>query len=180
MGGREAVGRRARHARAVTTAPRSLPVPVPRSCRRSGKRRSVSSRSKRWRCGSHRSRPAHGSFPELIRDGHDGVLFAPGDPNALAAVCAMSRPTLSRFAELGRNARLSYEQRFDPDANIAQLVATYEFAMANPSQGAPADRRARALREHRAAEVLVRRGRLPRREVHDAALIRQHELPRPV
>jgi hypothetical protein len=38
-----------------------------------------------------------------------------------------------RYSVLGRNARVSYEQRFDPDANIAQLVATYEFAVANPS-----------------------------------------------
>jgi glycosyltransferase involved in cell wall biosynthesis len=77
--------------------------------------------------------PAHGSFPELIRDGHDGVLFAPGDPHALAAVLRDVEADPERFAELGRNARLGYEERFDPDANIAQLVATYEFAMTNPS-----------------------------------------------
>ncbi len=77
--------------------------------------------------------PAHGSFPELIRDGYDGVLFAAGDPHALAAVLRDIETDPGRFADLGRNARLSYEQRFDPDANIAQLVATYEFAIANPS-----------------------------------------------
>jgi glycosyltransferase involved in cell wall biosynthesis len=76
--------------------------------------------------------PAHGSFPELIRDGHDGVLFTAGDPNALAAVLRKIETDPGRFSDLGRNARLSYEQRFDPDANIAQLVATYEFAIANP------------------------------------------------
>jgi glycosyltransferase involved in cell wall biosynthesis len=77
--------------------------------------------------------PAHGSFPELVRDGHDGVLFAPGDPDALAAVLRDVETDPGRFYELGRNARLSYEERFDPDANVAQLVATYEFAIANPS-----------------------------------------------
>jgi glycosyltransferase involved in cell wall biosynthesis len=77
--------------------------------------------------------PARGSFPELIRDGHDGVLFAPGDPNALATVLRTVETDPDHFADLGRNARVSYEQRFDPDANIAQLVATYEFAIANPS-----------------------------------------------
>jgi glycosyltransferase involved in cell wall biosynthesis len=77
--------------------------------------------------------PAHGSFPELIRDGHDGVLFTPGDPNALAAVLSDVDVDPQRYSGLGRNARVSYEQRFDPDANIAQLVTTYEFAIANPS-----------------------------------------------
>lgn len=77
--------------------------------------------------------PAHGSFPELIHDGHDGVLFTPGDPNALAAVLHDIGTDPQRYSGLGRNARVSYEQRFDPDANIAQLVATYEFAVANPS-----------------------------------------------
>jgi glycosyltransferase involved in cell wall biosynthesis len=78
--------------------------------------------------------PAHGSFPELIRDGHDGVLFTPGDPTALAAVLRDIDVDPQRYSDLGRTARLTYEQRFDPDANITQLVATYEFAIANPSR----------------------------------------------
>jgi glycosyltransferase involved in cell wall biosynthesis len=77
--------------------------------------------------------PALGSFLELVRDGHDGVLFTPHDPDALAAVLREIETDPERFADLGRNARAGYEQRFDPDANIAQLVATYEFAIANPS-----------------------------------------------
>ena len=74
-----------------------------------------------------------GFDPELIHDGHDGVLFTPGDPNALAAVLSDIDTDPERYSVLGRNARVSYEERFDPDANIAQLVATYEFAVANPS-----------------------------------------------
>ena len=71
--------------------------------------------------------------PSSSATAHDGVLFTAGDANTLAAVVRDIETDPGRFSDLGRNARLSYEQRFDPDANIAQLVATYEFAMANRS-----------------------------------------------
>lgn len=76
--------------------------------------------------------PAHGPFLDLIRDGVDGALFTPGSADALAAVLQdlAGRPT--RYESLGRAARLSYERRFTPEANVKQLVDIYEFARAQP------------------------------------------------
>jgi len=74
----------------------------------------------------------HGSFTELIADGTDGVLFAPGDPAALAQVLADIDAHPDRYAEYGEQARKTYEQRFDPDDAMRKLIEIYEYAIANP------------------------------------------------
>ncbi|MDQ1535045.1 MAG: hypothetical protein QOF28_2806 [Actinomycetota bacterium] len=90
-------------------------------------------------CGVPPIAPAHGSFPELIKSDHDGVLFEPGDASALADVLRDIDTDPERYAALGRAARSSYEQRFDPDVNLDQLLDTYRFAIANPVTSAPAE-----------------------------------------
>jgi glycosyltransferase involved in cell wall biosynthesis len=82
---------------------------------------------------------AHGSFPELITDGVDGVLFPPGDPAALAGVLERVAQCPDVFAELGKTARQSYEQRFDPEWNLEKLEAIYRFAIQHPSWLGPGD-----------------------------------------
>lgn len=79
--------------------------------------------------------PAHGPFVDLIRDGVDGSLFTPGSADALAGVLRdlVGQPT--RYESLGRAARLTYEQRYTPEANVKQLVDIYEFALAQPVFG---------------------------------------------
>ncbi len=76
--------------------------------------------------------PAHGSFPELVTDGREGVLFEPGNADALASVFRDVEARPSHYERLGRAARESYEQRFSPNANIDQLLRIYEFAIRNP------------------------------------------------
>ena len=76
--------------------------------------------------------PAHGSFPELIQDGVDGVLFAPGDTDALARLFGEVENDPARWAVLGAQARLSYERRFVPDNNIRELEGIYKFAIEHP------------------------------------------------
>lgn len=83
----------------------------------------------------------HGSFTELISDGVDGVLFTPGDPESLARVLADVAASPDRFAEYGRQARKTYEQRFDPADSIRKLVEIYQFAIANPAFGRAAPSR---------------------------------------
>jgi glycosyltransferase involved in cell wall biosynthesis len=74
----------------------------------------------------------HGAFVELITSGVDGVLFRPGDPSALAAVAADVEANPARYETYGDQARRTYEQRFDPERNLEQLLGIYRFAIANP------------------------------------------------
>ncbi len=71
---------------------------------------------------------AHGSFPELIRDGTDGVLFEPGNAASLARVLHDVDSDPQRYKAYGEAASRTYEQRFDPDRNIDQLLRIYRFA----------------------------------------------------
>jgi len=75
----------------------------------------------------------YGALPELVTDGVDGILFRPGDADGLAEVFSEVDRSPARFEELGRRARLTYEQKFDPQANINRLVEIYEFARAQPA-----------------------------------------------
>lgn len=74
----------------------------------------------------------HGSFPELITDGVDGMLFGPGDPAALAVALSRADTDDKLFEEYGAQARKSYEQRFDPADSLRQLLSIYQFAIEHP------------------------------------------------
>ena len=74
----------------------------------------------------------HGAFPELITDGVDGLLFRPGDPAALAAAFELGDSNNVIFEEYGAQARKTYEQRFDPDDSLRQLIDIYQYAIGHP------------------------------------------------
>ena len=74
----------------------------------------------------------HGSFPELITPGVDGVLFRPDDPAALASALADVEEHPGRYESYGKQARKTYEQRFDPDRSIEQLLEIYRYAISRP------------------------------------------------
>ncbi len=75
----------------------------------------------------------HGSFTELITPGVDGVLFRPGDPDALAGAVADADAHPERYETYGEQARKTYDQRFNPADNLKQLMDIYRFAIANPA-----------------------------------------------
>jgi glycosyltransferase involved in cell wall biosynthesis len=77
--------------------------------------------------------PAHGSFPELITDGVDGVLYPSGDAAELAKAFSSAADRPDWFDALGGNARRTYDRRFEPRANIRQLEAIYRFAIGSPT-----------------------------------------------
>ncbi|HET7304436.1 MAG TPA: glycosyltransferase [Segeticoccus sp.] len=76
--------------------------------------------------------PASGSFPELINDRVDGVLFRAGDRSALARELAhIDRDPWGAVA-IGERARSSYHHRFSPEDNVARLLDIYRFVSTNP------------------------------------------------
>ncbi|MFG1907830.1 glycosyltransferase [Kribbella sp. NPDC048928] len=75
---------------------------------------------------------AHGSFPDLITDGVDGVLFAPGRPESMAKALLDVDTSPERYAELGRRARATYETAHQPEQNVEQLLDIYNYAINHP------------------------------------------------
>jgi glycosyltransferase involved in cell wall biosynthesis len=75
----------------------------------------------------------HGSFPELITPGVDGALFDAGDPAALGRAIADAERNPEQYASYGEQARKTYEQRFDPERNLTELLEIYRFAIAHPA-----------------------------------------------
>jgi glycosyltransferase involved in cell wall biosynthesis len=75
----------------------------------------------------------HGALPELVKSGDDGVVFRPGDADALAAVLHDIEAHPARYKALGNRARVTYAQRFDPQANLAELLRIYRYAVHNPA-----------------------------------------------
>lgn len=63
--------------------------------------------------------------PELIRDGQDGLLVAPGDSAALAAAIARLIDDPPRRQALGAAARRRVMAGFDLDANTERLAAIF-------------------------------------------------------
>jgi glycosyltransferase involved in cell wall biosynthesis len=78
---------------------------------------------------------AHGAFVELITPGVDGMLFQPGDPEALGLAIADVEAHPERYEIYGVQARETYEKQFDPDRTMEQLLDIYSFAITHPIFG---------------------------------------------
>ena len=76
--------------------------------------------------------PASGSFPEIVSDGVDGMLFRPGDSESLALALGAVDRDPDHAIELGRKGQVTYEQRFRPEANVEQLLNIYRYAVDRP------------------------------------------------
>ena len=100
-------------------------------CHPPGRKRSAWSPSRPWP-GVPPIAAGHGSFTELITPGVDGVLFSPGDPAALALAIADVERNPEQYEAYGEQARKTYEQRFDPERSVEELLEIYRFAIAHP------------------------------------------------
>jgi glycosyltransferase involved in cell wall biosynthesis len=77
----------------------------------------------------------HGSFTELITPGVDGALFDPNNPTSLALAIADVEQNPEQYEFYGEQARKTYEQRFDPQRSVEELLEIYRFAIGHPVRG---------------------------------------------
>ncbi|MFG2323464.1 glycosyltransferase [Streptomyces sp. NPDC048568] len=77
----------------------------------------------------------HGAFVELVEDGVSGLLHRPGEPASLASCLRRITAEASRNREMGRAARLRYEQGFSPAVGLERLMEGYRTAVAGRSGG---------------------------------------------
>jgi L-malate glycosyltransferase len=71
-----------------------------------------------------------GGLPELVRDGENGVLVPPRDPDDLAESIAGLLVDAGRRRRMGQAGRLLRESEYGGDAFIARLEALYERLLA--------------------------------------------------
>jgi glycosyltransferase involved in cell wall biosynthesis len=62
----------------------------------------------------------------------DGILFSPGDPAAPVLAIADVEENPERYGVYGDQARKTYEQRFDPQRSVEELLGIYRFAITHP------------------------------------------------
>lgn len=64
-------------------------------------------------------------IPELVEDGHSGLLVPPGDADALAAALERLAGDKTLQARLRQGARAVLEERFDLERNVADLAERF-------------------------------------------------------
>ena len=69
-----------------------------------------------------------GAMTELVRDGHTGLLFEPGDADDLAGKVTWASEHPAEMQVMGQNARRVYLQNFTAQENYDKIVEIYEFA----------------------------------------------------
>jgi glycosyltransferase involved in cell wall biosynthesis len=75
-----------------------------------------------------------GALSVIIRDGIDGLHFAPGDPADLARVTKAAFAEPGVLNDLGRGARAIWETSMSPASNLAQLMAIYRDVIRNSGE----------------------------------------------
>jgi glycosyltransferase involved in cell wall biosynthesis len=73
-----------------------------------------------------------GGLPEVIEDGVNGVLAAPGDWEALGAAAAAIAGDDARFLALSRAARAAAEERFPVGRGVDAYEALYREVLGAP------------------------------------------------
>lgn len=67
-----------------------------------------------------------GPLPEIVEHGRTGLVFEGGDATGLAQAMGAMAGSDATAKELGRGARLAYEQKYSPAATTKQLIDIYE------------------------------------------------------
>jgi glycosyltransferase involved in cell wall biosynthesis len=72
-----------------------------------------------------------GGLPEIVAEGRTGLLFAPADPGDLARTLESAWTDPEDLAEMGREARREYEDRYTAARHAALLEDVYALAIAS-------------------------------------------------
>lgn len=70
-----------------------------------------------------------GAMAEIVEDGSTGMLFNPGDPVDLAAKVRWAVENPGAMAQMGKNARRTYEEKYTSKNNYELLLNIYRLAM---------------------------------------------------
>ena len=73
-----------------------------------------------------------GALSSLIAHGQNGLLVPPGNPEALAQAARTIGLTPGLEGSLRGEARLTYERKYRPEANVQRLFEIYREALAEP------------------------------------------------
>lgn len=91
-----------------------------------------------YACGLPVIASAMGAMAELVEDGVTGLLFEPGDAQALAARVAWAQAHPQAMQRMGEAAFQRYQQRYRAQTNHDQLIDIYGQAMAHVASGGKA------------------------------------------
>lgn len=75
-----------------------------------------------------------GGIPEIVEDGHTGLLFTPGDAENLATKVRWAWEHPDEMSTMGKSARREYEAKYTPTRNFDILMQIYEQARATKSR----------------------------------------------
>lgn len=70
-----------------------------------------------------------GALADIVREGEDGLLFAPGDADDLAGKMAWALAHPDEMAAMGLRARKRYEAEFSAETNYRRLIEIYDEAI---------------------------------------------------
>ncbi len=70
-----------------------------------------------------------GAMQEIVTDMETGLHFTPGNPEELAGKVAWAWDHPGQLKDMGRAARLEYEQKYKADDNYAALMSIYHQAI---------------------------------------------------
>ena len=75
-----------------------------------------------------------GSLAELVKDGHTGLLFEPGNPEDLSLKMQWTLSNPEDLRRMGMAARKEYEAKYEPSINYRQLMRIYDDAILEVKQ----------------------------------------------
>lgn len=70
-----------------------------------------------------------GALSELVDDGRTGLLFQPGSHKSLAELIAWAERHPDKMANMGKNAKSEYEEKYSPKSNYEQLLGIYQHVL---------------------------------------------------